>query len=331
MVKKWISAATLIMAIGSALSTFALDMSWTKNWFVDADFLAFEASEDGLEYVRYNAFSLDGLRSKVNSREPNFRWDGGFRVGLGYRGECDNWFSALTWTHFNTHAKDNVDAPLTPLGYQLNTRSLFVVPFVLPVASFIADAQWKLDYNVVDLDVGVPYCLNSSFVARPFFGFRSATIDQRFSNNVTSLATGVFTNRFERAKHEYRGFGMHAGFDLVWNFWRDFGIYGKAGGSLVYGRFKITDRIESNIGDAPFLTTLFSTRHNSLRSNLEGAIGIQVVTGICNNSQKLTIRLGYELIQWFDQNQFPGPLTPQVSRSSSLGLQGLQVSGRYDF
>lgn len=338
MVKKWVSLSALIVVMSSAFTAFAYETlwgplqsccnsSWVKNWFVDADYLCLRACEDGLEYVRYEAFESSPNLSTVNSRSPKFKWDSGFRVGLGYRGECDCWYSALTWTHFNTRAKDRVNAPPIAFGYEVITRSLFDVPFALPEAFFSADAQWKLNYDIVDLDVGAPYCLNARFVAKPFVGLRSATIDQCFNNSVTTVdGTAAATTRIERSTNDYHGFGFHAGVDLTWKLWRDFSIYGKAAGSLVYGRFKIKDRVDSAAS-----TLLYTTRHNSLRSNLEGAIGLQVVTGFCNNTQQLTIRLGYELIQWFDQNQFPGPITPQLSRSSSLGLQGMQLSGRYDF
>jgi len=342
MIKKSMNISAFILTVGFAINAFAYnsDSSSEKSFisqllpkvFVEADILYWKAAEDGLEYIRFNQDLPADSVASLTSAEPKFDWDPGFRLGVGYNGDCDAWYSALTWTHYNTKADSQVSRLPSGPGYLVNTRSLLNgVTLLLPVSQFTADAEWKLAYNTIDLEVGAPYVINQRFVATPFMGLRGAFINQKFNNTVTTVSSPGATIRAEQAKNDFNALGVRAGVDTSCNLGSGFGVYLKAAASVVYGKFKIFDSVATTFTALPSTSILgFEQSLHRVRANLEGAFGAQW-TQAFNNNQSLTVRLGYELVHWFDQNQFPGPVTTESTRSSSLGLQGLQLTGRYDF
>lgn len=304
----------------------------TCEWFVDAEFLYLQAKEDGLDYLRYSRIpnaESPGVTFKSHAAAPNFKWDGGFRFGAGYRNDEENYYSSLTWTYYRSKSKGHVEGPLrADKLYYISKRDTAQnnLPFDL-VDSFTGGASWRLEYNTIDWEFGTPICLNQRFVLTPFMGLRGAFIEQRFRNHISTLNGDFDTTRSEKVKNSYYSGGVRAGFGLLVELCEGFTLFGNASGSLQYGRFDVKDKIDSNA--ARFIANS-STRRCRIRPNLESTVGLQWTTCLCESSY-LTLQLGYEMIYWFDQNQIPGQIQPDLTHSSGLSLQGLQVAAIYDF
>lgn len=83
--------------------------------FVSADFLWWKAEQENLEYVatvNLGSNGTSGVGALVNSYQgqyhaPNFKYQPGFRVGIGYNLPYDGWDLFVNWTRFYACAKDN--------------------------------------------------------------------------------------------------------------------------------------------------------------------------------------------------------------------------------
>lgn len=361
MVKKWIMICGAFFAtFGSTLHGFAYQpfyglpsscyRLYSDQFFVDGELLYWKVQEEGLEYIKYTPGipnpepDILPIPLKTNIAEPNFnKWAAGFRVGVGYKGDCGNWYTSLTYTNFTNRYSGHVEAPASAgLSYGIVNRALNVGPTTTIVAdSFSAEAHWKLNYNILDWELGAPACLNNKFAVTPFIGLRAAFIDQRYNNDVAGilLVSTLPTTSFlhsERAENDFNSAGIRTGVDMRWKAFCGFGVYAKASTSLLYGRYKIVDNFfdtESLIATDTLTVELidgFRNRHSRLKVNLEGAIGIEWTKQFCN-AGLFTARLGYELIHWFNQNRLPSSILLNASRDYDLGIQGLQLLARYDF
>lgn len=336
MVKNWTKGCLLMLAFGMVMHAFAYDSSCNAQpcfnipsasgkWFVDGEFLWWEAKEDGLDYIRY--YVAEVTPSTVKNSAPHQKCNPGFRIGLGYKGDCDQWFSSFTWTHYQNRSRGALDKTATQDVYSFESRYLISGTLVGLAQSLIANADWKLNYDILDLETGMSYCMHRRFSVTPFVGLRAVFLSQQFNNDITSTFQEFTTTRFERAHSKFQAGGFRGGFDAVWQLGCGLGVYGKASASLVYGRFKITDDVFTN----SLTASDFKYHFDRVRANLEGAIGLQWASCFCNNTRRIALRVGYELVEWFDQNQFPGAIQTESTRSSNLSFQGLQVTACLDF
>jgi hypothetical protein len=359
MFKRWMSIGTLMIAIGSTMTGFAdyYSNSGQKNggFFMEGDYLLWQVKEDGLEYLKVASNIpvptpteppfVFGPVGVVNERPHFNKWNSGFRIGVGFESECNNWYTSLNYTYFRNRSTGNFSGiPVDGFGFIVVPRGVFD-PFAFGTAlAFNANATWKLTYDIIDWELGTTTVLNRDFKVAPFVGLRAAFINQDFKNDLFLVSPGdvdpislVLGSRFEAAKNNFQAGGLRTGLDVEWKWTDSLGLYAKASGSLLYGKFSINDAAavvatDITVTDPPVVTTLVDLsasireRYTRLKANLEGAIGIEYVF-----EDNLRVRLGYELIHWFDQNQLGGRIIANNTSASDLCIQGLQLSATFEF
>lgn len=361
MFKRWMSIGTLMIAIGSTMTGFAdyYSNSGQKNggFFMEGDYLLWQVKEDGLEYLKVASNVpvplpdplVLGNIGVVNQRPHFKKWNSGFRVGIGYENNdcgCNNWYTSLNYTYFRNRSTGNYSGdPADGFGFALVSRGGLFDPFAFdPALAFNANAVWKLTYDIIDWELGTTTVLNRDFKVAPFVGLRAAFINQDFKNDLNLIALGgtdpisfVIGSKNEAAKNNFQAGGLRTGLDVEWKWTDGLGLYAKASGSLLYGKFSINDAVALAAADItvtvpPVVTPLAALtanireRYTRLKANLEGAIGIEYVY-----EDNLRVRLGYELVQWFDQNQLPGRIAGNNTSASDMCIQGLQLSATFEF
>lgn len=377
MVKRWMKVCMQAMALGSSLTAFA--SGWYNNnnygssgcctpcatpccednagWYVEGEYLYWQARQEGLDAVRFYSVPVPTTGVvlapiDIDASRPRFDWSSGFRVGVGYEAECDNWYTGLNYTHFYNSTDRSVFAPdLLGGGYAaafrepfptfLSSSPLFtaVPPFLPVLDSFASEVNWKLNYNVVDWEFGTDFGVCQSLTFTPFIGFRAAAICQNYNTASagTVLALGVPTFAFareEQAKNIYHAGGIRAGADFMWDWFSGLGFYAKFSGSVLYGRYQIDDRfteVVTTLGGAAVSTSFLNDNRRfwRVKANVEGALGIEWSQQFCDSS--LSLRVGYEISHWFDQNQLPGRIAGDQTNTGDFSLQGLQVKACYQF
>lgn len=340
-----------------------------RNAFFDVEFLYWTAFEDGLEYVDQvtgNASGLTIQNFSAKQREAKFRANPGFRVGIGYEiGSHDQWDLSFYWTRYQTTASDRTQGEtrgpiaLIPIDSNVISNS---GPFGIPTD---AKAHLNLHMNLLDLDLGRDYFISKALALHPFVGLRGGWINQTYNLRYTSSIPLNGQNPFNqvvestlstswKGKSRFATIGLRAGTDLVFYFSPHFGLYAKASGSLLYGRFRVTESTKGaqlvqgpSVGVSTFQVNAQRQFHR-VRTNLEGALGLQWEQGFQKDRYYLTLGVGYEISEWFNQNQFAqvnrritlpgsaGQLTiyeEQTTKMSGgdLGFHGLNVSLRFDF
>lgn len=271
--------------------------------FVGAEFLYWRAFQDGLDICipeeEFNSVSSDGFvtsRFVGKSRDINYKWDPGFRIGVGYGfGDscgCGGWDVGLLWTHFHTHAHGSRDC-----AHHLN---------------------WKLNFDVVDLVAGYDYKLNSCFAIRPFLGFRGARIDQKihsgdgessdscssfsFSSSSSPFADDeLFVSSTRKNNQDFKGIGPLLGLEADWEFGCGFSFYASADISWLYGKHRVKFIESTEFIDAFDYCELKKHVDASVAVG-DAAIGVRWKKCFCNDMQ-LLVQLGFEHHRYFDYNR----------------------------
>lgn len=305
------------------------------RWFVKGEVLCWQAQEDRLNFVSYQPL-LPSIQP-VRGNSLGFDWKLGFRLGFGYYEPCEDIYTSCCWTSYKNEVSRHVPTDGTTFA---RISALFPDFTNVDVSFFDSQANWKLNYNVIDWEVGSPGCISRLFVITPFFGLRAAVIDQNYGNQLDFILISSQQREetfFRQARNDYQAAGIRAGLNLQSYLWCGFSTFVKVAGSLLYGTFDVADDIvEINkdiaTGNIVSIQSLdFVRRDNRLRPNLEVALGIQWTAGLFDNTKHITFKVGYEFIAWYKQNQFRRCLVPNRTRTDALEIQGLQWTARLDF
>ncbi len=336
------------------------------DFTVSAEWLYWKPCAEELELgVTKTTTLVTGTSSVIpptvtNSHENHldFKWDSGFRLGIGYNLPCDGWDLALKWTYFDSKAHDSLDPDGSFTAGGALVGEVFVPSFsgfVFPDNSLIksASGRWKVDLNIVDLELGRAFLASPSLKLRPFIGLRWASIDQNYNLRYygSLFQEGIIEDAFfdrVRMENDYSGFGLRLGLDTVWDLGCGFGIFFDGSASLLYGDLDVHQR--------EFFTDLTGTigsgeihqRHHDrcVKANTDFNIGVQWATQCNFGRTNFLVRLGYEYQIFFAQNQFKNfvsttPLGGEFadvrndvnsrSNGGDLSFHGLTLLGQIDF
>ncbi len=208
------------------------------------DILYWRPCSDGLELGKAESFTSSSvgddtvLTNESHAADLKFKFDTGFRFGLGYYCPCDCWDVSLNWTHF--HAKANADGA----GGTTTTApyTQFVSDWERLAGNYPTDieARWTLDMDLLDLEFAQKYYVNHCFILRPFFGLRAARIDQGYHVEAERVGDAVTANNFASnadSKSDFRGIGPRVGMDAQIRLGCGVSLFGGAAASLVFGTF----------------------------------------------------------------------------------------------
>lgn len=340
------------------------------RWSVDSDFLYWTACERGLTFGSKTEQRACSSHTSFETRKkhPHSRWDVGWRVGIGYQFPCDCWDATLTWTHFDTdgHAKHDENTSSTEwftpawnsipgdgdvngrlLGGRTTTEGGFPVDF--------AHGHWKLRLNLLDLEIGREYCVNSCLSLRPFVGVRGASINEKYNiEYATPLISRIGASTSDRdrvhLKNDFEGAGVRGGLDTDFDLGCGLSIYGGVAASLLYGETEIKSKeilVSSVTPVIPNPVTIVSCfeQHQKdhecgCRAITDAEIGIRWQKMCCN--KMVVFQLGWEHHFFFNQNQFEKFTNYNGSNNfgtdrypenvhGDLSVQGLVISTRIFF
>jgi hypothetical protein len=299
--------------------------------FVTADYLYWLAQEGGTAYATEIT-----LENKGKVRNLNFKWDSGFRVGLGYRMPHDHWEIYANWTHFITDA----DAQSTTLTNYLYPQWATNVQPTLDNPVTYLDARWDLHLNLVDGEIARVFFPTSCFSFRPHIGVRGAWIEQSYKTNLSGGITGstlIFADNI-KITNDFRSVGFRAALDTEWTFLCHWSLFGNIGGSLLYGAFHIRRVEEQSTATHLALTTAvdIADDFHQCIPTFDIALGLRWAY---NFSQRIALRLqaGWEFNDFFSQNKFEHILFSEnstysfIANNDDLTTQGLTVSASFEF
>ena len=289
--------------------------------------LYWTAHQDGMEYgilnnVEVNAtnepenIELEKLNILVDAQflNPTFDREFGFRAGITYCTPCDGWDIGLTWTSFQgkAHSSDCDCAetqsvmPIWAAFQQFGQAG--------PIIANKIEANWDVDINLIDLQLGRNFWSSKYLALRPFMGIRVARLDQTYticgkggSFNYSKSSTFSATNQETKLENVYQGAGLMAGLDSTWNLGCGWGIYGNMATSLVYGSFdnKHKEYTRPATGGSAAKDDYIDIKETIKvsRAMLDLGLGLQWMGMVCECKYGVRVALGWEHHMFFDQNQ----------------------------
>lgn len=338
--------------------------------FLSIDFLYWKANEDGLS-VGTKAQALHReKRLKYEEVELNATWRPGLRAGIGWLfGEADQWEVDATWTGFYDKSAEQHTYSRSDHKWIIPSWSSILGPIALGYK-----ASWSLHLNTADFEVARNYFISRNIALRPHAGVRAAWIDQKYHANYlgewhTRFTPGEKSTPLQgetsfKADWEYKGGGPLCGVDLMWHFSKRCGLLTQVSGALLYGSFRVSEEFfggQQVLDEGKRVTLIpldiaYKSHFDRVRASLEGFIGFFFETGISNDKYHFSLAGGYEVAEWFQQNELaglsyekdsrvfkataqipPALLTADnehvltVRQTGNLGLQGLTIKAVFNF
>ena len=314
--------------------------------FLTGDLLIWKTQIDGLSYAseytieaNNDQTSLQLLNGKTNN--PHFNYQYGFKAALGCNLSHDGWDAILSWTWFRDESKSHAQAKDNYALFPSLLMSAFNVGSFLTTASE-ADFKWDLHFDMLDLEMGREFYAGKWLALRPFFGLRSAWIDQNnkamyYGISILTEPPSTFTYADTKMINDFWGFGPRIGLNGEWQFGSGWSLYGNAGLSLLYGYFHIHEKTIS-VDSTAVTSELFNTGNSfhSIKPAIDLEVGLQWDYMFFHDSFHLGLHAGWQQQLFFSQNQimhYSNLFQPSqfFQNQGDLGFQGWSIGARFDF
>ncbi|NGX50921.1 MAG: hypothetical protein K1060chlam2_00773 [Chlamydiae bacterium] len=313
-----------------------------RGWYFKADLLYWHAKVGGTEYAYTDQDPVATLPISGRTKDIDFGWDWGFRVGLGYNFDHDGWDMNVQYTYFDSNGSDSTrpgsNSSVVPLrGSSRITSNLSGNPEFTYCEG--AKSQYDFDYQAIDLELGRAYFISGKLSFRPHWGLKSAWIDQ--SQLVRYTGGSPFDNRLGlegntvsvKDSCDFWGLGPRVGVDSKWHLGNGFSIFGNVAGALLYGLFDV-DHKENFSNDLDATIKLHANRH-AFSPTVQMRLGLRYDRYIRDNKQHIGIGLGFEANYWWRQNQMlkiDDSFVLKYERySEDVSMHGITLDFKWDF
>ncbi|MCB1067680.1 MAG: hypothetical protein KDK56_05800 [Simkania sp.] len=315
--------------------------------FFDLDFLYLRAVEDSLKYAwkgsqnSVNNGNNGPTSVNVKQLDQDWEFDPGFRVGLGYNFDYDDWDLHTYYTWLYSYPKTSSSVPADTLD---SDNGQFIVglfasnPFTNNGSTTFelfekARSNWQLQFNAWDLDLGRSYYVSKRLALQPIAGLKAALIRQHLGTHYSRPASkggenDNFINMSVREKSRFWAVGPKLGVFGSWELGYGFSINADVHGALVYGEntTHVTYKGQRNSGDT--LSLRLTDETYRLRPMAYLNLGLE--WGRCFwDWMYFSLHLGWETQYWWHQMNFTSfnDTTPE----GDLSLTGLNAGIRFDF
>lgn len=334
-------AACSCLSLNSHAETTLSQPANQKHFWYELSALYFQPWEKSV--VATNKYSsvlntYDFTSQKVCP--PHFDWDWGFRVASGYFFLPPQWSFDLQWTHFSARTSQTKNTITNDAIDPNNLQGSFPI-WALQSSTLSSDyisnsyLHWKLSLNLLDLNFDRMFHVRR-FCFKPFVGLRSAWIKQSFT---IEYAGGIFSQTFISPgnsingqmdismKNNYWGLGPRIGLTPSVLLGKGISIYGEGAISALMGTFRREQEGEY-MGSSQFS---ISSRPFGLRWVLDAAGGLMYCTSLFANRYDLSVQIGYEFHDFYQQMGLERDQFHVASDNSNLSMQGVVANVRFDF
>lgn len=290
------------------------------GFVASADFLWWKLYQGSTDYLVKAKNDRTVLPVEGHLKHFNFRWEPGFKVGLGYVFDHDGWDADAEFTFFQTQAHSHASASQPHLFPLVGNPALNYTK---------AHGIWNVKFYDLNVVLGRNYFVSKYLALRPFFGLATAWIDQqRRFHFVESNGDLIYL----RNRNDFWGIGPRIGLDAQFAFCESFSFYGNVAGNLMWGEFR-TDELDKDKTTELVFHDLHYNLHRMVSTTAFG-LGFAYETSFLENTYYLMIKCGYESQYWWRQNQLPIPDVNSLlfrRASNDLSLQGLTLEFKLDF
>lgn len=335
-----------------------IDVRGSWDVFTSASFIYWQLSQENMQVAfadnLSNADYTTANQVQGSYVDMNFKYKPGFQVGLGINFDRDDWDAFAEYTRIHTTNTSSTNGTLLTAGSSAPLLPTWGHPYVLGTNVYNTGSEsWQCNLDLINLDLGRVYYVGTQLTFRPFFGARSALIQQnvhtQYVNTGFSNGTGLFIEvpgvmNVVQRNHSW-SIGPRVGFDTNWLFGQGLRFFGNANADLLYTKYKVQNKTSfvatsavagSGIIQGQNLFSITKEKPFALRTHLDLEMGLGWGSYFDNNNWYIDLSAGYAFQVFFDQNMLstflnssmPGRL---LNPHGNLYAQGLTATVRFDF
>lgn len=326
------------------------------NAYITGSFIYWKAAADYLDYAYLDNTSSSDPNSYLNiiflgkDIEPDFEYKPGFKVGLGYKINRDNWDVFGQYTRFHQKTDSSVSS-----GNNQHIHAIWLnfVNFLVlgeDLGAFRkADSSWKTNFDIIDAEIGRSFFCGKYLTLRPSLGLRNLWLHQSFNLIYTSLNNSVIVTSFNKANSW--GIGPRFALKNDWNIGCNFKIIGDFALAILH----VNDRILISQHNPMFpiaephspTDTIFSNENklSCVKPIMDLSLGLGWGKAFFCNKSFLDLRLSYDYSVYFTQDTIKIGSTQIVPVGSgqeaivgqgngnqgNLTIEGFTFTARWDF
>ncbi len=284
------------------------------------------ALDFSLEALEWRASLTDDWSYQNSLTVPNqiiayntldYKFRPGYRAGVTYG---TNWDAVLYYTHYFTQVSASATGNVLP-AYMGSTTAKPKDLFDPSYAYFYQSGQVNsaITYNIFDLLFGKKVNLTDTIMVHPFAGFMGGWIDQ----TIHAQFQGT-TSTIETVTDNYTSIGPKVGIDAsgrVLNYHDvQVSLTAMFASSFLLGHWAFNDHTRVT----PAREVVVITPSKNM-----GTITLQSMLGIKMDYQKFSLKLAYEIGDWFNADQIFD--NDSGTHSNDLILQGATLGLTYSF
>ena len=300
-----------------------------SGWIFSDALLYWYGSADGIGYTTKPSDVLTTEDfTKGHVVDPTFKWQWGFRLGIGYT-QCDRqWTYKAYWTHIESkahgHVTYNSDAPDFQGIYPIWSMS----PDTLP-NDYVSEAStnWHLHTDIGDFIFQYNYsCFCDQLTLMPFVGIRIVSLSQNLSAKYEggTFFTGVDANKLH--SRYYSGgprFGLNLDYALAWGF----SIFGRGAVAPLFGGSHNTQR-ETYLDAKRYH---HSYNNNNVVCSTDYEVGLRWKGLVLPCWPDIVLSASWEGQEFFYANKFNRGSYDFFSKNRAIYLQGVTFNASLDF
>ncbi|MCH9630031.1 MAG: hypothetical protein S4CHLAM37_00220 [Chlamydiia bacterium] len=336
---KQVRTETASMTYGAETASARPSVVNGYNMFLSFDVLYFQPRVGGTEFAFTDEDPAAAHPIKGRVKEVDFKWDWGFRAGVGYNFDHGHWDVFANYTYFKSNTASmvtgDINGSVIPLkGSEEITDDGSAAAFNFRFANK-ATAEFKLDFDRIDLELGRNLYLSRNLSFRPHAGLVTAWINMkevvRYSGG-TDLGNNTV---HVKDRNDFWGIGPRVGVNGKWHLTNGFSFMGDASGALVYGHYEVQHKNWFSAEPVNCKANLSANMHR-FAPTAQIKLGLAYDAYIYNDKQHIGISLCWDTQYWWRMNQTlttgESPnLTPVSRVSDDMSLQGVALNVKWDF
>lgn len=266
-----------------------------------ASFLYWQPLQDSFDLGKINPQGGSVPTTNVTTKDFDFKYEPGFKVGLGVDFNTDGFslYGEYTWLYANETTSVSLISPSRIIPSWLS-------PTTLGEGATNATNHWIFHFNMADLTLRRVSMLGMKLAFVPFVGGRLVFIDQTLNADYIVdqgvLANPRFTDVVSITKAEGWFLGPRMGLDGNWFVGRGVKVIGNFDFAILYGHFK-TKHSETNETTSPGVPAVSS--HDTVTGfhpNFDFSFGLGWEGDVNQKKQHLDFCVQYDWLFFLESN-----------------------------
>ena len=242
-----------------------------------------------------------------------FKWNPGFRVGLGHQTKKKHWDTVIYYTWYQTPGSNQASVSTGEI-HSANLGNFYANNVTGDGLSgpyyHNAGIQWNVLFNSLDGELGHTFTIKEQYNFRPFVGLKAALINQSIHtlwqnpyDPAFKIPITSFSSATEQITNNFWGIGPSVGLNSSWHLYEtdksSVDLSGDFSGALLWGNWHFRDIYHN---DTPVTISVQSDPLSTTASMARGRLGLGWQGTIHNLN--VIFRVSYEGQIWLNQLRY---------------------------